>query len=199
MSVRIVCFREDEPKYELDPGLHKMMVDATYSVVRIYPFSPTTGENGQFKGWVLSFDTQAEFDSVDINALVDRIEDQLVTRAMLTDRPMDVDLSCGDIAMLNNPRGRTVLYSVELDEGVSRREEELRIGSEEHEAMLAVLHETGADLHVLDELVQDAKAAEASDINNLGMHEQIEYLRKQGFTAQDLRQEFGAPSPTLSN
>lgn len=199
MGVRIVCFREDEPKYELDPGLHRLMTDATYSVVRIYPFSETTGENGQFKGWVLSFDSQEEFDAVDISAFVDRIEDQLVEHAMLTDRPMMVDLETAEISLRQDPRGRTVLYSIELDSGVREREAAKRMDAEEHDAMLATLADQGISLESVAELVNDYKASEAAEINYGGLTAQLAYLREQGCTANELIKELkGSSSVSLS-
>lgn len=199
MAVNIIAFREEAPRYELKPGLHRMAIDSTYSLIRIYPFNSMVGDEGEFKGWMLSFETQDEFDQIMVDDFVDRVEDQLALRAMPTDIAVPVDPLTAEIAEADLYMSRTVMFSPELDERVAERQ----ICREEQESLL---NELGSDASTLEAaqselkgMVYELKLSDASDINGAGLYEQLRYLYRSGVSTDDIRREIGLGKPSSSD
>lgn len=201
MGMQIVAFREEKPIFSLDPGLHERMVEKTHSWIRVYPFNPDVGESGEFKGWMLNFDTEADYQSFDMKRGVELIEQQLHLRLMPADVPLAVDPETGHIEDAPHRTNRCVIFTKELEAKMQAEDEARQQALAEDQALETWANDLYITPQVLDELVCDAKASEASDINNGGMVSQLNYLLRSGWSKDQILlaidPDLADPSPSL--
>lgn len=196
MGMQIVAFREEQPIFSLDPGLHERMIEKTHTLIRIYPFNPDVGDSGEFKGWMLNFDTEEDFQFFDTKLGVELIEQQLHLRLMPANLPLAVDPETGHIEDSRHRAGRFVIFTKELEAKIKAEDEARQEALAEDQALETWAEDLYITPEVLTELVDDAKAKEASDINNGGLLPQLNYLLRVGWTKDEILK---AIDPELSN
>lgn len=191
MGMQIVAFREEKPIFSLDPGIHERMIEKTHSLIRIYPFNPDVGDEGEFKGWMLNFDSEEDYQAFDMKKGVALIELQLHLRLMPANVPVAVDPETGHIEDSRVRTNRSVIFTKELEAKIQAEDEARQEALAADQALVTWADGHGVTESELDELVHLVKGEEARDINNGGRISQLAYLLQYGLTKEKILEEIG--------